>query len=150
MPDSVDNDLRYEFISEATPRQIAQITDLYRQAGWWGAGRGDNPGLVSGIVSGSHAFLVVARGDEMVGMGRAISDHASDAYIQDVTVVEAHRMRGVGGGIVRRIVGRLHEDGIRWIGLIAENDAARFYAGLGFAEMSPSSKPMLMKKQSKM
>lgn len=144
MPNSGDNDLRYVFISEATPRQLSQITALYRQAGWWGAGRNDNPGLVSRIISGSHAFLVVVKGDEIVGMGRAISDRASDAYIQDVTVVEPHRMQGVGGGIVKRIVERLHEDGIRWIGLIAENDSRLFYERLGFAELPSSSKPMLM------
>jgi aralkylamine N-acetyltransferase len=33
---------------------------------------------------------------KMIGMGRALSDLTSDAYIQDVTVLKAFRGKGIG------------------------------------------------------
>ncbi len=122
----------------------AQIMALYRAAGWWEEGS-DDAGLVEAIIRGSHCFLAVQENDGIVGMGRAISDGVSDAYIQDVTVRPACRGRGIGGQIVRRLVQRLTDDGIGWIGLIAENDSLEFYRQLGFAVMDRSV-PMLKRR----
>ena len=124
----------------------AQIMALYRAAGWWDEGS-DDAGLVDAIIRGSHCFLtVLEENDGIVGMGRAISDGASDAYIQDVTVRPEYRSRGIGGRIVRRLVRRLTDDGIGWVGLIAENDSLEFYRRLGFAVMERSL-PMLKKRR---
>ncbi len=68
------------FLNHPTPNQIKQITGLYRMAGWW-TQEADDPDLVARIVAGSHCFLIVSKETEIVGMGRAISDSASDAYI---------------------------------------------------------------------
>ena len=87
------------------------------------------------IVAGSHCFVVARREGRIIGMGRAMSDRASDAYIQDVTVLDAFRGRGVGTGIVRELIRRLEEDGIHWIGLIAERGSHPFYESLGFTIM---------------
>lgn len=76
-------------------------------------------------------------------MGRAISDRISDSYIQDVTVQENFRGRGVGTRIVRMIIERLHKDGIYWIGLIAEKGSHGFYEPIGFKKM-PDSIPMIL------
>jgi aralkylamine N-acetyltransferase len=130
-----------QFIDTPTRSDIARITELYRLAGWWND-PADNPTAVSGIVSGSHCFAVVRRGGSTVGMGRAISDRTSDAYIQDVTVDPAHRGQGIGSRIVAALVERLESDGIGWIGLIAERRTHPFYRPLGFAPMADSV-PML-------
>ncbi len=122
----------------------AQIVALYRAAGWWDEA-GDDDRLVDAIIGGSHCFLAAVEGECVVGMGRAISDGASDAYIQDVTVRPDRRGQGIGGQIVRRLVRRLADDGIGWIGLIAENDSLGFYRRLGFAVMERSV-PMLRKR----
>ena len=74
-------------------------------------------------------------------MGRAISDRASDAYIQDVTVDRAFRRQGIGSRMVARLVERLELDGIGWIGLIAEGDSSGFYERIGFSDFN--GKPML-------
>jgi spermidine synthase len=133
--------LETHFIDTPTRSEIARITELYRLAGWWND-PADNPTAVSGIVSGSHCFAVVRRGGRIVGMGRAISDRTSDAYIQDVTVDPAHRGQGIGSRIVAALVERLESDGIGWIGLIAERRTHPFYRPLGFAPMADSV-PML-------
>ncbi|OPY86275.1 MAG: Acetyltransferase (GNAT) family protein [Syntrophaceae bacterium PtaU1.Bin231] len=135
--------MEYRFLLSPAPREIAQIVSLYKENGWWDAGD-EQPGIVRGIVGRSHCFLAVFLDGNLIGMGRAISDGTSDAYIQDVTVRASFRGRGIGSGIVRRIVDRLHADGLFWIGLIAEGDSRPFYERLGFSPMEHAA-PMLLK-----
>ena len=111
--------------------------------GWW-TDAPDDPDLVARIIAGSHCFMIVTSGSEIVGMGRAISDGASDAYIQDVTVNKTYRSRGIGTRVIEKLVERLHQDGLGWIGLIAEKNSYQFYEQLGFKKM-PNSVPMLKK-----
>ena len=72
----------------------------------------------------------------MVGMGRAISDGVSDAYIQDVTVLSTYRGRGLGSRIVQCLVAELTRRGIDWVGLVAMPGTASFYEPLGFEPMA--------------
>ncbi len=132
----------YAFLTEPTPADIEQITTLYRGAGWWSENN-DDPDLICRIVSGSHCFVVVTVRGRIVGMGRAVSDRASDAYIQDVTVEKAYRQVGLGRNIVKCLVERLRADGLSWIGLIAEGNSHALYRRLGFKKM-PSAVPMLL------
>jgi len=134
----------YTFIVNPDPDQIRQITALYRMQGWWSKDT-DDYDLVARITAGSHCFLAAIEDGEIVGMGRAISDRASDAYIQDVTVHPSHRGQGTGTNILKKIVARLHADGLRWIGLIAEKGSSKFYHHLGFNEMADAT-PMLFKR----
>ncbi|MBI9085605.1 MAG: GNAT family N-acetyltransferase [Desulfobacterales bacterium] len=131
------------FLSRPNAEEVDQIIALYREAGWWTDG-GDAPDLVARLVAGSHCFVAAYKEDRLVGMGRAISDRASDAYIQDVTVTEAFRGQGIGARIVNCIVDRLRADGLSWIGLIAEENSAAFYAPLGFSPMADAM-PLLRK-----
>ncbi|WP_319409129.1 GNAT family N-acetyltransferase [uncultured Desulfosarcina sp.] len=131
----------YSFLETPSRIEIARLTGLYRQAGWW-TDEADNPLLVAGIVAGSHCFLVARQAECIIAMGRAISDRISDAYIQDVTVDRAFRRQGIGSRMVSELVARLEADGIGWIGLIAERKTHPFYRPLGFSPMADSV-PML-------
>lgn len=135
---------KYKFIDDPNLGEIEQIMVLYRDAGWWDERDNDNHELIRRIVLGSHCFLTVRDGNKIVGMGRAISDHANDAYIQDVIVSQRLRHQGIGTKIVKEILSRLYEDKIRWIGLIAQNRTHSFYRKMGFEEMTLSL-PMLLK-----
>jgi len=133
--------ITFSFLTRASSDQLNRIIELYRQAGWW-AETSDNPELVRRIISGSHCFLTVSDPKRIIGMGRAISDGTSDAYIQDVTVDKACRGQNIGSQIIQKLVERLETDGLKWIGLIAENGSQAFYEKLGFRKM-PNSIPML-------
>ncbi len=98
--------------------------------------------FIERIVSGSHCFAVAVSSEAIIGMGRAISDGASDAYIQDVTVRETERGQGIGKKIVYMLISKLEADDLDWIGLIAERNSHGFYQPLGFKPM-PDAKPML-------
>jgi len=133
--------IAYTFLENPIPTEIVQLTELYRQAGWW-TETADDPALVTGIVAGSHCFLVARQTAVIIAMGRAISDRISDAYIQDVTVDRSFRGQGIGSRIIAELVARLEADGIGWIGLIAERKTDPFYRPLGFSPMADSV-PML-------
>jgi len=111
------------------------VVELYRAGGWWR----EDPAwraAIPGMIRGSFCFLVAREGARLVGMGRAISDGVSDAYIQDVVVVADHRGRGVGQEIVRRLTERCLAAGITWIGLVAEPGTEAFYEPLGYGVMA--------------
>lgn len=135
--------ITYAFLTHPTDTQIRQIIGLYKKAGWW-EGPVDNFKLVVKIVKGSHLFRIACDHKKIIGMGRVISDQASDAYIQDVTVHTRYRGRGIGKNIVSDLVLALEKEGISWIGLIAEKGSSGFYNPLGFEEM-PDSTPMIKK-----
>lgn len=122
-------DVRTEVVAEAPTEEIIA---LYRAAGWWREDR-DQPEQIAPLIRGSFRF-VVARdsGGRIVGMGRAIADGVSDAYIQDIVVLPEFRGRGLGARIVRELVEECERAGVLWIALIAEPGTTRFYNRLGF------------------
>ena len=122
-------EISYEVVDSAPTEAIVE---LYRAGGWWR----EEPAwraAVEPMIRGSFCFMLArdATG-RAVGMGRVISDGVSDAYIQDVVVLERERGRGIGREIVRRLAERCLEAGISWIGLIAEPGTQAFYEPLGF------------------
>jgi len=127
---------------------LFQLRDLYRLAGWWSESV-DTLEKLGRIISGSHCFVAAiqeASSGRILGMGRAISDRASDAYIQDIMVRPEARRRAIASSIVKVIVERLEQDGMTWIGLIAKQGTLPFYRGLGFSEI-PGAMPMLRKNE---
>ncbi len=140
--------LTFIFLEDPTDSQIRQITQIYRQEGWWHLPI-DDPDLVKGIVAGSHCFLLAFQEASVVGMGRAISDGVSDAYIQDVALLDSYKRQGIGSQIVAKLTERLLSDGLTWIGLIAERGGQGFYQHLGFEKM-PNATPMLMLEKMKL
>lgn len=134
-------EINLTFLKNLTSDHVRQIIALYKDAGWWATGT-DDQRMVECIVRGSHCFLVASDGARIVGMGRAISDRASDAYIQDVTVQKAYQHKGIATRIIDALVKRLHRDGLFWIALIAERNTDPLYRRIGF-EVMPDSVPML-------
>lgn len=112
-----------------------QVITLYMDAGWWKADDKDSLDLIDKIVTGSTCFAGAFSGKKMIGMGRALSDGVSDAYIQDVVVLTSYRGQGIGKKIIKALVSDLTNNGIKWIGLIGEPGTDLFYERLGFKRM---------------
>lgn len=126
-------EITYHVVKET---DYARLLELYRAEGWWQMD--DDPRhleTVKNLVQNTFCFVIAKDGDEIIGIGRAISDGFSDAYIQDVTVDKAYRGHGIGKGIIRHLLSFLKEKKIQWIGLISEPGYDKFYKGLGFSEM---------------
>ena len=143
MTNNNNNAVRCTFLRKPNEKQIRQIIELYRAQGWWQVEDDSRKHLITRLIAGSHCFVVAADEKDIVGMGRAISDGISDAYIQDLTVRLDRRRQGIGKLILHTLLERLHTDGIAWIGLIAEAGSDTLYRDAGFREM-PASTPMLM------
>jgi aralkylamine N-acetyltransferase len=142
-----ENPIRCTAVQLLTEEQAYQIVEMYQAQGWWQPHDDDKGCLIARIIKGSHCFVIATEGDKIVGMGRAISDGISDAYIQDLTVAKDRRKRGIGKRILRTLLESLRADGISWIGLIAEPGSCNLYSHAGFREMKDAV-PMLMTEES--
>jgi GNAT superfamily N-acetyltransferase len=96
-----------------------------------------SPGIARDVVeracNGSHCLGAYADSDQ-VGFARAITDHATFAWIADVWVDKACRGQGLGRCMVRWFVDHTAFAGIRRIGLVTA-DAHGVYAALGFTPL---------------
>lgn len=124
--------IRFETLIRADTEALIR---LYRDAGWWDNAWDDNHGFLEKIVNGSACFIGAFDKNLMIGMGRALSDGVSDAYIQDVAVLSSYRGRGIGKAIIQNLIRELKARGVDWIGLVGEPGTAGFYEKLGFKPM---------------
>ena len=86
--------------------------------------------LVERAIAGSHC-LGAYHGDEQIGYARAITDHATFAWIADVWIDEAARGAGLGRRMVQWFIDHPLFAGIRRIALVTR-DAHGVYAANGF------------------
>jgi spermidine synthase len=126
--------LSIDLLTSPTTEQIGAIARLYVETGWW-PGAEAHPEMVGSVIQGSLVFMVAREGDDIVGMGRAIGDGVSDAFIHDITVTASRRGEGIATRIVSALVRHLKQRGIDWIGLIAKGGACGVYARCGFRPM---------------
>ena len=122
-------DIRIE--TDFSPELLRAAAELYRIAGW--VEQDDACAFLGPALRNSCAVCAAYCGGKAVGIGRALGDGVSDAYIQDVIVDPAFRRRGVGGKIVRALVAELRRRGVDWIALVGEPGTEAFYRSLGFA-----------------
>ncbi|HOD53612.1 MAG TPA: GNAT family N-acetyltransferase [Candidatus Cloacimonadota bacterium] len=127
------SDIEYVIVKEADRNQLIM---LYKDAGWWSPENDEvDPAFVDKIIIGSFCFVIAVQEKQIVGMGRCISDGVSDAYIQDVVVLQSLRGKGIGKGIINKMIDFLTDKGLTWIGLISEPGAEHFYESLNFKIM---------------
>jgi spermidine synthase len=119
-------------ITKDLPR--ADALALYRAAGWFGMSdpAPELDAMIANSFAVSAAFDFAGR---LIGMARALSDGVSDAYILDVVVDPAHRSRGVGREIVKRLADHLASCGVDWIVCIGVPGTEEFYRAAGAAPM---------------
>ena len=122
-----------------------QIVELYKSGGWWEEHY--SPDGLDALIKGSFAFAVAVDASTgiAIGMGRAISDGVSDAWLQDRVVLDAYRKHGVGRAIIQKLLDYCLTKGLTWIGLVAEPGSKEFYKPLGFETLP--GEPMVYKKE---
>jgi aralkylamine N-acetyltransferase len=132
-------EIEYEVVKTAP---VEEIVNLYKAGGWWNESPGSRS-VIEPMIRGSFCFMVArASNGRIVGMARAISDGASDAYIQDVAVLIPFRGQGIGRKLILRVVDYCLDHKIGWIGLVAEPGTDAFYERMGFNRLE-GYRPML-------
>jgi aralkylamine N-acetyltransferase len=133
--------IEYEIVKSAP---VEAIVELYKAGGWWHENQ-ESRIAIEPMIRGSFCFMIArTENGQIVAMGRAISDGASDAYIQDVVVLAAYRGQGIGRKLISRIVEYCLSCRIRWIGLLAEPGTHAFYEEIGFGQLE-GYRPMLFR-----
>nr|WP_319493134.1 GNAT family N-acetyltransferase [uncultured Desulfobacter sp.] len=114
---------------------VDELQALYQDAGWWQDDYKTSDAFLRLIPERSALFAGAFLKKKLIGMGRALSDLCSDAYIQDVVVLSVYQKCGIGSMIVKFLIEELKKKGVDWIGLIGEPGTGSFYENLGFRQM---------------
>ena len=114
----------------------SEIVELYKSAGWWK--NNYDSSKINFMIKGSFAFAVAVEKKlhKAVGMGRVISDGISDAYIQDLVVLQEYQDSGIGKRIAKALLEFCISKKIIWVGLIAEPEQSGFYSNIGFKSLN--------------
>ncbi len=130
MDKHTDDEIQVRIIDSASRKEMIA---LYKDADWWESPADGNLNFLDKVVTDSFLFAGAFCRGKLIGMGRALSDGVSDAYIQDVVVFRSFRGKGVGKKLIQTLVKGLQANKIDWIGLIGEPGTAPFYEPLGFS-----------------
>ncbi len=126
-------DIQVRIIQKASPQDLIR---LYIDAGWWKPEYDADPAFLTDLVQNSALFAGAFHEKSLIGMGRALSDLVSDAYIQDVAVLKQFQRQGIGTRIIQTLIACLQQNNVDWIGLIGEPGTDLFYTRLGFKKLA--------------
>ena len=112
------------------PNPLAFVR-LFETTGWEPHGRLTVESAAQALASTWHAVSAYD-GERLVGTGRIIGDGVLHALLVNVIVDPAYRHRGIGSGIVERLVAECRRHRIVDVQLFCAQGVRPFYGRLGF------------------
>jgi GNAT superfamily N-acetyltransferase len=96
-----------------------------------------------------NSWLVISAYEEnkLVGFGRVVTDFVLHAMIYDMIVLPDHQGRGIGTMILKAIVKRCKEQGIRDIQLFCAKGKRAFYERNGFDVRAEDAPGMQLRRE---
>jgi GNAT superfamily N-acetyltransferase len=85
------------------------------------------------VLARSLTYVCCHRGDELIGFVNVAWDGGVHAFLLDVTVHPAERLRGLGVALVTRAAAACRERGLEWLHVDHEARLAPFDGRCGFA-----------------
>jgi ribosomal protein S18 acetylase RimI-like enzyme len=116
-------------VRELLESEIEAVRSFLAANGW--AHRVSDPARFARLISHSQRTAVALVDREIVGFARALCDGVSNGYLSMLVVAPSHRRKGIGRALVEHIMGP--DRGITWVVRAARENAAGFFARLGFA-----------------
>ena len=112
----------------------AEILRLYRSAGW--TAYTDQPEVLRKGFENSMLTLAAYKGNQLLGIIRAVGDGHTIVFVQDILVFPEHQRKGIGSTLLQAILDRYSH--VRQIELATDNTpkTIAFYKSMGFQEMS--------------
>jgi GNAT superfamily N-acetyltransferase len=122
----------YEIDTSPGRLEVDQVHRWLSTDAYWAL---DRPAAtVHASVANSVCFGVYAPGGEQVGFARAVTDHATFAWICDVYIARAARGQGLGTWLAQVVVDEIHAAGVPRI-ILATADAHTVYEKAGFTPL---------------
>jgi ribosomal protein S18 acetylase RimI-like enzyme len=116
----------YTITSDPARLDIDAIFEYLSKKAYWAAGRSRE--TIEQSITNSLCFGIF-QGNQQVGFGRVVTDHATFAYLCDIYVLEEHRGRGLGLWLVESIMAAL-PSAVRCF--LRTRDAHELYRRFGF------------------
>ncbi|MEV1050486.1 GNAT family N-acetyltransferase [Streptomyces sp. NPDC049887] len=133
----------YEISSDPARLDPVRIHHWLSTDAYWALGRSREQ--QDRAIAGSLNFGVYDRASgELVAYARAVTDHATFAYLCDVYVDRSVRGKGLGTALAAAVRDRLAPLGLRRI-VLATDDAHGVYERAGFAPLADPEKWMALK-----
>jgi GNAT superfamily N-acetyltransferase len=106
----------------------------------------DDDAVARGLAASLFGVVVLTAVGETVGSARVVGDGGVYFYIQDLIVVPAHQGRGLGDLLLDQVLAYLERAAPAgaFVGLMAVEGKAGFYARRGFAVRPPNGPGMSM------
>ncbi len=123
-------------ISETKNIDKEQIIELYKANKWSSANK---PVELYNALINSHSLVSAWSGDELVGIGNAISDGHLVVYYPHLLVHPNHQGKGIGQMIITKMQEKYKEFHMQM--LTADGKAIDFYRKVGF-ERAGETEPM--------
>lgn len=121
----------------------AAYYQLFETTGWNQTYRADENELY-GAISSSWYVLSAYDDDDLVGVGRVVSDGMLYALICDLIVKPSYQNQGIGGTLLRKLINRCRLHCIRVIWLFSARGKSSFYKNFGFVERPADAPGMQM------
>ena len=134
----------YTISTDKERLDVSVIRDFISNRSYWGKGR--TMEAVRKTIENSLCFGVYAKDNSLVGFARVVTDYTIFAHLMDVFVLEEHRNRGLGKGLMEYIVGHPDLQDLRFWRLDT-NDAHGLYEKYGFHEPAFPEKIMERRKE---
>lgn len=135
---------RDEYTVSTDPKRLQlDVIHEFLRSSYWAEGI---PREIVERAVGNSLCYGVYHGDDQVGFGRLVTDHATFAYVADVFVLPEHRSRGLAKWLARCMVETPGLEGLRrW--LLATRDAHAVYRSVGFEQVTDPSRFMQILKR---
>jgi N-acetylglutamate synthase-like GNAT family acetyltransferase len=106
---------------------------LHQTTGWNAKGLYTYEQLYSAICNSWYSVSIYHH-NNLIGFGRIISDGIYQTFICDVMVHPEYQKQGIGTKVVKTLLKKCNEEGIKWVQLFSAKGKQNFYKKLGFIE----------------
>ncbi|MGG3574849.1 GNAT family N-acetyltransferase [Bacillus gobiensis] len=114
---------------------------LHQTTGWNAEGYYTKDQLYKAICNSWYSVSIY-RKDELIGFGRVVSDGVYQTFICDVMVHPDYQKQGIGRTILKNLLKKCQDEGMKKVQLFSAKGKHSFYKKLGFTEREPEAPGM--------
>ena len=119
--------------------------ELFNTTGWNDLYRASAGDLQRSLTRSWHAISAF-EGKKLIGFGRLLSDGVLYAVVFDVIVVPDRQRKGIGTGIMERLLKRCEQQGVRDVLLFSARGTPEFYRKFGFVDRPGDAPGMMLRR----